>query len=73
MAHTMLKILKKKMHQSRVASPLLDKKNVMIPRIAGATNHFVYIPSQAKYMAIFTPKYWHISSENKNKFASFDI
>lgn len=61
-AHTMLKMLKNKMHQSRVTSPLLDRKKVMIPRTAGAISHLVYIPSQAKYMAIFTPKYWQMSS-----------
>lgn len=62
-AHTILKMLKNKMHQSRVTSPLLDRMNVIIPRTAGATSHLVYIPSQAKYIAIFTPKYWHMSSE----------
>lgn len=66
-AHTMLKMLKNKMHQSRVTSPLLDRKKVMIPRTAGAISHLVYIPSQAKYMAIFTPKYWQMSSVKEKK------
>ena len=66
-AHTMLKMLKNRMHQSRVTSPLLDRIKVIIPRTAGAINHLVYIPSQAKYMAILTPKYSQISSENVRK------
>ena len=66
-AHTMLKMLKNKMHQSRVTSPLLEMIKVIIPRTAGAINHLVYIPSQAKYMAILTPKYSQISSENVRK------
>ena len=64
-AQTMLKMLKAKMHQSRVASPLLERTNVTMPRKAGAINHLVYMPSHAKYMAIFTPKYRQMSSEKK--------
>ena len=53
------------MHQSLVASPLVERMKVTIPKTAGATNHLVYIPSQAKYMAIFTPKYRQMSSVNE--------
>lgn len=56
-AHTMLKILKANMHQSRVFSPRMLKMKVTMPRNAGAISHLVYIPSQAKYIAILTPKY----------------
>ena len=58
----MLKILQANMHQSRVTSPRMLRMNVRIPRNAGATSHFVYIPSQAKYIAILTPKYLQMSS-----------
>mgnify|MGYP007058329799 CR=1 FL=1 len=64
-AHTILKMLKNNMHQSLVASLLEERIKVTIPKTAGATNHLVYIPSQAKYMAIFTPKYRQMSSVNE--------